>query len=223
MPDKHFVYGGSNAHIWFYCDAAGQLSRMVPYSEAGDAAKRGTRIHDFAYKIHNKYPVQGDEEEIAIAKKYIEDCNNISPNINLETMCSFDCNFGGTIDGWSIKDKTLYMWDLKTGKSKVKALNNEQLLFYAFLLVSDRSWDVESLNLGIYQNEKFDWWTLSKDEFNNWVTFILNRINHLNSQPLTLISGNHCLWCKAKSVCWEYGKDKKTQTEDIQRIDISAF
>ena len=119
MPDKHFVYGGSNAHIWFYCDAAGQLSRMVPYSEAGDAAKRGTRIHDFAYKIYNKYPVQGDEEEIAIAKKYIEDCNNISPNINLETMCSFDCNFGGTIDGWSIKDKTLYMWDLKTGKSKL--------------------------------------------------------------------------------------------------------
>ena len=220
MPDKHFTYGGSNAHIWFYCDGSAQLSRMVPQVEAGESAKRGTRIHDLACKIYNKDVIIGNLDEINIANKYVKDCLEIAPAVHMEELYSRNDEFGGTVDGWTLKDNVLYVWDLKTGKSKVSAKNNEQLLFYTFLLDICLP-EIESFKLGIYQNEKFDWWELSLEEMTNWFTFIQKRIEHLRYQPLTLTKGSHCLWCKAKHVCWEYNKDKPTET--IMKIDTSSF
>lgn len=221
MPDKHFTYGGSNAHIWFYCDGSAQLSRMVPQVEAGESAKRGTRIHDLACKIYYKEVVAGNLDEINIANKYVKDCLEIAPAVHMEEWYEVEDEFGGTIDGWAIKDGVLHLWDLKTGKSKVQAKNNEQLLFYRFLLDNYFCDIIKSFKLGIHQNGGFDWWELSKEEMGNWSTFIQSRIDHLRYQPLTLTKGSHCLWCKAKHVCWEYNKDKPTET--IMKIDTSSF
>lgn len=207
MPSKHYVYGGSTASIWMECDAAMQLSRMCPQKEAGDAAKRGTRIHEIAEKIFIGTYNGEKNDEYDEAFVYINDVKALFWEPHIENTIEVRHDVGGSIDGWALQDRTLYVWDLKTGAKKVVVENNKQLLFYAMLVIHEISalhpttLLIDHVRLGIHQGGQFKWWNLTVDDAVDKITFMSRRLYNLGNDSLTFNDGTHCFFCKAQPMC----------------------
>ena len=243
---EHSPLGGSGAHRFLECAGSFLLHREL--YEAGELedteseyAKIGTAAHELAARClleerepfefigetFNGYKV-GEEINPVAVQVYVNECERLMPRdgkgktLIEQTMTHPEVHpyLKGTVDFayWSSK-KGLYLRDYKNGEGiGVSAVNNKQLLYYAFLLILDNKWLMGSapkdfpMNLGIVQPnyygtfEDADVWETTLGHVMEWgYNTLLKRMNDLvvtkDVDDSDFVSGSHCQFCPVLLDC----------------------
>lgn len=209
----HSIYGGSSAHRWLACPGSVYLQALAPREEraTNEAAERGTAMHDLGYKLLSKasFAVEGfSEEEIAMVEGYVAAIADLKRDKSLHEFPevvvyapSIHKDAFGSIDYLAYEEstKTLYVVDLKTGRSAVDAKDNMQLVFYALAALDTFKWPVLHFVLGIYQptrSDIIDWWLPTMAEVSAYGLQMRDA-----TKANTLAAGDHCKYCKAEGFC----------------------
>jgi len=219
----------SAASRWIACPASAKLSTLVPYQEAGEAAKIGTAIHALAetsYILGNEpivyigqevLGVVVTEEHCAIALEYLEAILDIKNEVGNDGLIQVedevrlyhtnDVLLQGTADvlAFSNITKKLTIADLKTGRGYVDAENNEQLMIYALATMKSKKVSPTNIEFQIiqpYHGEKRIS-RMSIEDLRKWETeVLLPAINDaVSDAPRYAPSESACQWCPAKHIC----------------------
>lgn len=116
-------------------------------------------------------------------------------------------NSWGTADivlGW---DRTLEIFDLKTGRQEVSAEFNEQLLAYAVGALDVLGWEnFDTVQLHIVGVRwKGNSWERTTEQVRNWKeTYLAPKMKECYDFHPQAKPGEHCLYCKAKLFCREW-------------------
>jgi hypothetical protein len=219
----------SSASRWIACPASAKLSTLVPYQEAGEAAKIGTAIHALAetsYILGNDpivyigqevLGVVVTEEHCSIASEYLEAILDIKNEVGNDGIIQVedevrlyhtnDVLLQGTADvlAFSNITKKLTIADLKTGRGYVDAENNEQLMIYALATMKSKKVSPTNIEFQIiqpYHGEKRIS-RMSIEDLKKWETeVLLPAINDaVSDAPRFAPSESACQWCPAKHIC----------------------
>lgn len=140
-PDKHLRLGPSRAHRWLKCGFS--ITDPRPSDDTPtSAAVRGKHIHALAAQVLTGEPVQVENQlDWAKYSDTIEPyVNHIRGNhgerIEVETFLQSPTipDYGGTCDAYVVQDDAVAVYDLKTGRWPVAAIDNPQLLCYADII-----------------------------------------------------------------------------------------
>ena len=213
----------SSASRWIACPASARLSTLVPYQEAGEAAKIGTAIHALAETCF-----QLDTDPMKFVGQVVEGITMTEENCSfalehLQAIWAIQDELGhvkveqlfklyqepafslqGTADVVGISQDKLIISDLKTGRGYVDA-DSEQMKIYALgalLHNSQKPKEVEFQIIQPHHGEKRIH-RMSVDELGVWETeVLLPAINDaVSDAPRYAPSESSCQWCPAKHIC----------------------
>jgi hypothetical protein len=235
----HSPYGASGSATWRNCpgsvDAIHHAKRRgdIPERQESEAAKAGTRAHDYAEKVlRGMTNIEQVPEDIRDnVKEYTDFCNQLLLSSSRGCFTSFFTHGVeqviplfyykkdvSTVDFWAIShDKTLHVVDYKNGFLPVAAENNSQGLIYAGSVYKHlgRPDLVERVAITIVQPNKLgydgpDTWVISVDELLHHMKLIdidYREALFTDGSPDTLNPGDkQCQWCDLKHVCTVRGK-----------------
>lgn len=204
---------------------------QIVHAEAGEPAKRGTRIHKLGEQFVN-WLLQGknidafengDAEEIREAREYARQCIRERDDLlqiydtvmcGVEAKCDLVSDLcWGTADFWAVVPrKHLLVLDLKTGREAVNPKDNSQLIIYAADLVREHR--PETIELCIWQPNAPDGegarrsHVYTRGEFEKIVARIIDGVQLAgewldaeDGHESALVAGDHCKWCDALGVC----------------------
>lgn len=138
-PEKHLKYSPSKLHRILSCPH----SANVEVEEvSNEAAEKGRRIHKYVASLlqaedHSCVPV----EHYDIVQPYVKHIlANRAEEMLVETFWESKSipEFGGTCDAALFVEDACAVYDLKTGKWPVEAIDNLQLLSYASIIQEHR-------------------------------------------------------------------------------------
>lgn len=144
LRDAHAFLGGSK-YYWINYDD----EKLIDSFYKAQAVKRGTELHDLAYRLI-KMNQQLPDENITL-NQYVNDA--IGYGMRPEQILFYSENCFGTADAISFKRNKLRIHDLKTGTTPA---HMEQLMIYAALFCLEykkKPADI-SIELRIYQNNE---------------------------------------------------------------------
>jgi hypothetical protein len=213
----------SSASRWIACPASAKLSTLVPYQEAGEAAKIGTSIHALAETCFqlDTDPLKFIGQEVEGITMTEENCDFAMQHliaiwavqdelgsVKVEQLYKLyetpQYTLQGTADVVGISKDKLIIADLKTGRGYVDA-DSEQMKIYALgalLHSSLRPREVEFQIIQPHHGEKRSH-RMSVDELGVWETeVLLPAINDaVSDAPRFAPSESACQWCPAKHIC----------------------
>ncbi len=223
----HAPASPSDAKRWMTCHGSLNLEKklknkkLIPeYDEGSPASKEGTRLHEVSEKV-----LRG---EILICpsevKDYVDYCRDTTPEgaeVFIEERVPLFYSEGdtGCVDHAWRKGEVLALTDLKTGRLKVEAKGNLQMVCYAFGLITP---DIKEIRMTVFQyNEPFTW-VISIQEANEIAHTIKEAaLKALDENTTDLTSSTDaCRWCKAKAYCTEHNGSiiNMLETTDMKRI-----
>jgi len=210
----HALLGGSKVKQAMLCPASVLLQEQYPEQEAGEAALRGTAIHEIAESLlAGNQPLVGDDEMIAIAQGYVDAVREQTPHAKrtlvehnvTEALSYIHPSLGGNIDLVAIGGGEMLVCDLKTGRSIVPVENNPQLLTYALgAAMSLKAPDNIRVRLAIYQPAQGGWneWVTDMKRLDQWRDELVEIAVAAGSPDAPMRpSSEACQWCRAKSGC----------------------
>lgn len=241
MDEKsHALCSPSAAHRWSLCLASVAMEKDLPHVES-EAANDGTLIHALAADmLNNKSFVCTNADFIEAATYYVDFCKSLDLEkyfVELELSLPYDKENKGTADFIGVKEDTLYVVDLKTGRTQVDAYRNPQLAIYAksaLLTKIFASSNITKVTLcivmprldGIYQ------WTTTVSEINALVA----HLSQAAKDAMEMVKGNipldfkpschACRYCKAKGTCKAHAACASVTTETASLSDeelIAAY
>jgi hypothetical protein len=198
---EHAKLSPSGASIWTKCPASIRLSEGIE-DTPNPASERGTRIHMTAEElIKNQaltYPEHAEDAMpyVAFIKQEAEKFDRVMVEYRLEGFRQFVSDCWGTADFVAIKGTHGMLVDLKTGRQFVSVEGNLQLAIYATAAALE--FDLQTVEVVIFQNGQVSRATLGFDDFRNTIKTVIAANQAVNT-PAT--AGDHCKWCKARSVC----------------------
>lgn len=143
--DAHALFGASNYHWINY-----SIIKMMDIKSSDKAKKLGTELHELAASLI-KHRILLPDAEITL-NMYVND--SIMLSLRPEQQLYFSEFFFGTADAIGIMEDTLYIHDLKTGKTPA---NMKQLYVYtAFFMLEYglKPKNFKDIILRIYQSNK---------------------------------------------------------------------
>lgn len=146
LKDKHAFLSPSQYHWLNYTD-----DRIIDRFVKSKAAQRGTELHEFAATcIHMGQRLESTKKTINL---YVND--SIKHSMTPEQVLYYSDNCFGTADAISFKNRTLKIFDYKSGTIPAKM---EQLKIYAALFCLEYCVDPDSIkyDLRIYQNNRVE-------------------------------------------------------------------
>jgi hypothetical protein len=197
---NHSRFGGSNAHRWKHCPASAHLPQIE--GKTGAAGVEGDRLHKLAECLLRDRGFKAKPSDVALVQQYVTYCNTIVaadtyvehrvylPSVHSEAF--------GTMDfiAWDSKSKILWVVDLKTGKHRVDAANNDQLLFGAVGVEDTLDIKPNEYRLVIHQHGVADIWTPDAAEVANArFEMATAAASAETSEPVV---GDWCHWCKVQ-------------------------
>jgi len=223
MKNQPLKLRPSSASRWIACPASARLSTLVPYQEAGEAAKIGTAIHALAETCFQldtdpmKFVgqvVDGitmTEENCSFALEHLQAIWAIQDelgHVKVEQLFKLyqepAFSLQGTADVVGISQDKLIIADLKTGRGYVDA-DSEQMKIYALgalLHNSQKPKEVEFQIIQPHHGEKRIH-RMSVDELGVWeMEVLVPAIAYaISDDPPYNPSESACQWCPAKHIC----------------------
>ena len=213
----------SSASRWIACPASAKLSTLVPYQEAGEAAKIGTAIHALAetcFQLDSDpmkfvgQVVEGitmTEENCAFALEHLQAIWAVEDeldDVKVEQLFKLyetpQYTLQGTADVVGISNDKLIIADLKTGRGYVDA-DSEQMKIYALGALLHNSQKPKVVEFQIIQPHHGEKriHSMSVNELSAWeIDVLLPAINDaISDAPSFAPSESACQWCPAKHIC----------------------
>ncbi|MBL4898685.1 MAG: DUF2800 domain-containing protein, partial [Colwellia sp.] len=179
---------------------------------------------EFLDKIHIVFDEDGeiyaeamvDSTHIEWVQRYVDYVQGLGGHLLVERRVDFSqwvSEGFGTADAIVIKDRTMYVIDLKSGRGvQVFAEENTQLMLYGLGAYNDYDmlFDFDSIKLVIVQPpfNHVDEWEITVDDLLDWGENIVKPASELAlSEDAERVAGKaQCKWCKAKADCSVSGK-----------------
>lgn len=238
MPSEHSRYGASSMSRWKNCPGSVLHLERNPKG-TNDYAREGTEAHDWAEQKLMAY-LMGDEPVTCIDEDmdmYTEQYKDYVLGIRDAVMdrhgyaeVSVEQKFVldhiredafGTNDASVFTQfEELHIIDLKYGKSKVYAKENDQLMYYALGCIQQNGLDPEKIVLHIYQprvSNPVSTWEMTLEQLLEFEKGLIASINNVDENPEKRVPGAYCFFCN-KDACPEYREEQlskvSTQPED---------
>lgn len=189
----------------------------LPEEPAGEAAARGTAIHEIAEALYEGAALPDDTpaDLVKVAQKYVDTLRQMTVGCKrtiiemdvTDALSSVHPSLGGTADFVGIGGNALTVVDLKTGRVEVSPENNLQLMTYALgAAIALKAPPGIYVRLAIYQPECGGWkeWGCSYADLMDWKES-LRKLAKAASEPTAprTPSTDACRYCRAKAVCPE--------------------
>jgi hypothetical protein len=228
---QHARLGPSSAHRWARCPASIRLSEQVPPRPAGFAAAAGTLLHAVVERqlLGQSHLQQHEIEQLSefdvgeLRARMIVDqgvsaaksamVRHRMTDFLVETRVDPGRSMGRT-DFWGTADliaadeatRTLLVGDLKTGRGRVEAEANDQLLSYALGALDLLAFEPQRIVLAIFQplllGDRPALWETGLDTLYLFRSYIAERAamtdrDDVEPEP----SEEACQWCPARAIC----------------------
>lgn len=224
---KHARLSGSKIERALLCAGSVQLEAQQPEQDSGDAAKRGTAIHEIADAMLRGLPVPAEhldkpedwkEEARIYAFAVREHAASLSTKKNMvelrvdDGLRQLHDSLGGTADYVAIGGGWLLVCDLKTGRVDVDPKWNSQLMTYAAGVVLQlKAPPTIKIRLAIYQGGKLKTWDCEYADLLDWMDTLRDLTARVwTDNPVRTPSADACRYCRAKLACPEL-QDKAKQ------------
>lgn len=101
---------------------------------------------------------------------------------------------------------TLHILDYKYGMSLVSPRENLQFLFYALAVAYKYRWNFKKVRMWTLQPrvrgfDGYTFWEITIEELKKYVPVFKEAIERVEKYPNKYTEGEHCHWCRAKSIC----------------------
>jgi hypothetical protein len=240
----HSKFSASGADRWFKCPGSVELSEGLP-DQSSPWAEEGTRAHEVLEKIllaaieskrcgiaavPTNVDPKAPREMIThglSAANFIGSLhvNTQGSDILVETRIRLDFihpQMFGTFDG-AVVDHfgTLHVFDYKYGAGHaVSPKGNLQMIFYGIGLAHQYGWNFKRVRLWIIQPriKGYDgpmFWELTLPEIQTYVGEFRAAVDRVEKMPGQFFEGQHCHWCKAKSICPLKREEKINKAKSI--------
>ncbi len=231
----HSRLAPSAAERWINCPASVEMSEHFPDTTSIYAAE-GTVAHKLGeLKIRNQILQEEllakEVDKVTTSEYYNADMEDYtdeyveyirslirSNETTVLTETHLDLSFiapdtGGIADCIVVEDNHLHVVDLKYGKNvAVEAQDNPQLKIYALgacKLLDGLIYNIEEVTIHIVQPRmnNFSQMNTTKAELYKWLEDVVKpQANKAIKNSLEIKSGSWCKFCRAKTICREYGK-----------------
>ena len=236
----HSIFPPSSASRHLHCTPSFVMESMFP-NETSEAAEEGTAAHalaEYKARIAFGYPVaerpvsEYDGEDLEdYTDMYVNLLKDIAARFNnpivmLERVVHFDKFIPGgfgTADCIMISDDTLHIVDLKYGRVKVEAEDNDQMKVYAVGALQDFYAgfpNIKRVYVTVCQPRinNYETWSIDINDLYEWSNKILRPYGNMALAGAgELCKGSWCKYCKAKAFC---SLKNKNALESISRLDL---
>lgn len=226
---SHAVLSASASTRWLKCSPSARWELKFPDKSSPYAAE-GTEAHALAEKTLKDFRAGGRPEVVSgnsemreaiqsyvdtVVEKYTE-ARQASPDARLLIEQHLDFSKYvpqgfGTGDCLIISDKILDVCDLKYGKGvEVSAKGNSQMRLYALgaIEAQEMFWGFDRVRMTIIQprigNVSSE--ELSVEDLKAWGRVVLQRALLAFEGKGSLVAGDHCRFCRCRTVCRAYAK-----------------
>ncbi len=212
----HSPIGPSSYQRVSLCPGSMRLSQNVAETQSDDA-KRGSRLHALAadWLEDGVDAILGaDQEDIDAVAFYVNHCHALmkqSIGSWVEYPVNLDHPSGllfGTLDFACVDMDRLVIVDYKSGRKKVNAVNNTQLLYYALMMLRNLNtadMSIETISLQIAQGGEIDTWDISVADLEVFADQLNATVEAALAEDAPLIPGSvQCNYCPAISICPAY-------------------
>ena len=228
--ETHAVASPSDYKRWMNCSGSLNLERkliekgLIPeWEESSPAAAEGTRLHELAEKV-----LTGDilicPSEV---KDYVDFCRSITPEgvevfVEEKVPLFYSKGETGTVDYAVRHDEVLRLVDLKTGRIKVAAENNFQMLIYAMGLITP---ETQRIEMTIFQYDKPHTWSISKHQAHKLCHQVAEAAAMALDETTTELtqSTNACRWCRAKPYCTAHTGSAINMLDEVSHGDMQRI
>ena len=205
---KHAKASPSAYRRWSTCPGSltlqEKLGDLIPPDEGSSAAQLGTQLHDTAERA-----LKGECEPCEDTQFYVSFCRQLAAQKDAEMIVEarvplfYSREEHGYADCVIRTDDTIHVIDLKTGMIPVDAVNNWQLLIYAYGMGTMRT---EAFTMTIIQNNEAKSWTLTVEQADAIASVIgVKAQAALNPYVIDLTASDEaCMWCPCKPFCKVY-------------------
>jgi len=199
----------------------------LPQEPSGEAAAKGTAIHELAERILTGQPISDDApaDLVEVAQKYAHVVTEQTKGAKkhfveldvTEALKTIHPWLGGTADYVAVGGGVLTVVDLKTGRNEVDPEWNPQLLTYALgAAVALKAPDNVKVRLAIFQPDCGGWkefWCAYPDlmDWRDSLLGVANRAMQANA-PRTP-TPEACKYCRARVHCPELQTQVKEQAK----------
>jgi len=218
----HAPFAPSSATRWLTCTGSFGLGIQLPEAPSSEYADEGTRLHDLAaaylrQPADRAKPVMSADDYtfLKVYLDYAQALVSMADEAAIEERLEYSALLFGTPDLRVVDGEWLEIVDLKTGAGiMVSPVENDQLLCYAFMalrrLYAQQTGKkarpkFKGIRLTIVQppdeDEPIKSWDTTSDHVIGWGVRAEAAIAAALEGSVDLVPGEHCRFCKAKSVC----------------------
>lgn len=228
MPEKHVLYGGSNAERWLPCAGYPNLSKLVPRRPVGRAAEEGTAQHkcmEMMLEDPELEPekflgstvlgVQITQEHVEALKIAIEAYCEIVDSFPEDALIfsekfvglngADDEEVGGTMDSGIVHGTRGAIIDFKFGQIEKAAAGEQNLSYSVWSRRSIAAFkDVETIESYIIQpayDPAIDKIVHTAAILDRFEITMRAAISASKSPNPDYTEGSHCGWCEGKLAC----------------------
>lgn len=224
---EHAKLSASGAHRWTKCTASIELedklleiSGKLPDKQSEFAAA-GTALHNVCAEVLesgcdvSKFNLNDDALEIVLSYvDRVKSLTSASSKVFIEKRVDYsfldDVKYSsafGTADCIIVdsENSVIHVIDLKTGKKRISAFKNLQLILYAIGAYKEFSdCNISYVRCHIVQPslDVYDMWGCNVEELMGfWVDFFKNSILKIYTDKIYLPEVNNCNYCKPRTIC----------------------
>jgi hypothetical protein len=213
--DRKGLPSASKRERWSRCPGSFELEKLIPDTEAGEAAEKGNRIHD-ALQNGDFSILSVEEADLAqklsvLEKIAVDQWSDVvgskeKPTVIREQRLGLkvdsELRLTGKPDAIYSIGKSILVLDYKTGIVPVESAGNAQLRALAVMGCEDLK--AEEAYVAIIQaGQGVVLEKLSESAIGMERERLRNELERLSSQKETRAVGPHCQYCKASGVCPE--------------------
>lgn len=170
------------------------LAEMIIKNEDTEQFIRDNSINDYEHSLVSNYVecVFKEKQDLNAKEILVEQKKSIT---------LYDNTINLIMDALVLADTTASILDLKTGNNDIDAVDNEQLLFYAYATIQEYP-HINNIRLSIFQKNRLKTYEVSKDEvldffMDKFEIFAAIKRNELKYNP----SDKACKYCAIKDSC----------------------